>query len=166
MDYEFFLEEKDCKVKHLKKENENIFQINDKSYIVQYDLISENLLLLKIENKIYKVHFAENEDIKYINVNGEFFLLKQKEKGLKKLAKEEKLIGDQTICAPMPGNIVKINVKEGEIVEKNQSLIIVESMKMENILVSPIKGKVEKIHVSSTQLVNANQPLIEIKSFS
>ncbi|MEW6456851.1 MAG: biotin/lipoyl-containing protein [Acidobacteriota bacterium] len=166
MEYEFLFEEKDCKIKHLKRGNESVFQINDKSYSVQYDLISENFLLLKIENKIYKVYFAENEDIRYINVNGEFFILRQKEKGLKKLPKEEKLAEDQTICAPMPGNIVKINVKEGETVEKNQSLIILEAMKMENILVSPIKGKVERIYVSSSQLVNANQPLLEIKSFS
>jgi len=47
-------------------------------------------------------------------------------------------------------------------VEKNQSLVILEAMKMENEIRAPISGKVEKVYVSASEQVNAGAPLIEL----
>ena len=47
----------------------------------------------------------------------------------------------------MPGKVLSIKVKVGDIVEQGQALLVIEAMKMENLLLSPAKAKVAKIHV-------------------
>ena len=64
------------------------------------------------------------------------------------------------IDAPMPGMVLKINVKEGQDVKEDQALLILEAMKMENILSSPRDGKIKSIEVNEGAAVNKNQVLI------
>lgn len=66
------------------------------------------------------------------------------------------------IKAPMPGLVLEISVKEGDTVEKGQSLLILEAMKMENVLKSPGDGVVKRIFVNKGQPVDKNQLLVEM----
>ena len=66
------------------------------------------------------------------------------------------------VQAPMPGKVVKIQVKLNEKVEENQSLIILSSMKMEYFIKSEKKGMIKSIHVKEGDNVSAEQVLIEI----
>jgi biotin carboxyl carrier protein len=66
----------------------------------------------------------------------------------------------------MPGKVTKIAVAEGEEVRKNQTLVIVEAMKMENEIKSAIDGVVKKIHVAVGDLVDSERPLIEVEKKS
>ena len=59
--------------------------------------------------------------------------------------------------------VVKINVTENEDVRKNQTLAIVEAMKMENEIKSPLDGVVKKVYASSGDLVDSEKPLVEIE---
>jgi biotin carboxyl carrier protein len=63
----------------------------------------------------------------------------------------------------MPGKVTKIAVVEGENVRKNQTLVIVEAMKMENEIKTAIDGVVTKIHVAVGDLVDSERPLIEVE---
>ncbi|MFL0269007.1 biotin/lipoyl-containing protein [Candidatus Clostridium radicumherbarum] len=67
-----------------------------------------------------------------------------------------------TIEAPMPGTIIAIKVKVGDVVKKNQPLLILEAMKMENEIVSPVDGRVTSIGVSNGQSVNPGEMLVQI----
>ena len=71
--------------------------------------------------------------------------------------------GGRHVKAPMPGKVIKLNVAEGEEVRKNQTLVIVEAMKMENEIKSAIDGNVKKIHVAAGELVDSEKSLIEIE---
>lgn len=53
---------------------------------------------------------------------------------------------------------------EGDKVRKNQTLAVVEAMKMENELKSPGDGTVKKIHASAGDMVDTSKPLLEIES--
>ena len=64
--------------------------------------------------------------------------------------------------APMPGNVLDIKVKEGDHVEANQLLLMLEAMKMENEIFSPVAGTVVAIHVKKGDAVNSNDLLISI----
>ena len=64
------------------------------------------------------------------------------------------------IISPMPGKVIKIGVSEGDTVEKGQSLLIVEAMKMENHITAPFNGKVEKINIKTGDMVDGNKNLI------
>jgi len=68
--------------------------------------------------------------------------------------------------APIPGKIAQILVKEGDTVDKNQELMILEAMKMRNRIFSPDKGKVKKICVKENSIVEQDQKLLEFETFS
>ena len=67
------------------------------------------------------------------------------------------------LTADMPGKVVEIKVKAGQFVEKGQTLLILESMKMETELGSAVTGTVVKIHVAPGQIVGQGEPLVEIE---
>ncbi len=66
------------------------------------------------------------------------------------------------VVSPMPGRVVKIVAEVGSKVKKGDPLIVIESMKMENIISAPSDGIVKKIHVTVGSTVNKGDPLVEI----
>ncbi len=66
------------------------------------------------------------------------------------------------IKAPMPGMVLQINVKEGDAIKKGDPLIVLEAMKMENIIKADGDGVVKRIGVSVKQAVEKNTLLIEL----
>ena len=68
-----------------------------------------------------------------------------------------------SFLAPMPSKIEKIVVKENEKVKKGDPLIVLSSMKMENIIQSNITGLVNKIYVTKGQTVDSGAILIDIR---
>ena len=66
------------------------------------------------------------------------------------------------LVSPMPGKVVKINVKEGDEVEASTVMIVVEAMKMENNIVATAKAKVKKILVTEGEMVDNKKQLIEL----
>lgn len=71
--------------------------------------------------------------------------------------------GATTVEAPMPGNIWKVLVKEGEQVKEGQVLLILEAMKMENEIMAAADGVVASIHVSEGASVNVGDILVSLK---
>lgn len=66
-----------------------------------------------------------------------------------------------SIKAPMPGLIVNLKIREGDEVKAGDPLVILEAMKMENIIKSPGDGTVKKVLVKKGASVEKNQVLIE-----
>jgi len=58
------------------------------------------------------------------------------------------------VSAPMPGLIVQVPVAVGQAVEEGETLVILESMKMQNELQAPVSGTVESVHCSDGQTVD------------
>jgi biotin carboxyl carrier protein len=69
----------------------------------------------------------------------------------------------QEIKAPMPGLVLKVMVEEGMTVKKGDNLLVLEAMKMENILKSPSDGVVNKILVAQGDKTEKNAVLIQFK---
>lgn len=67
--------------------------------------------------------------------------------------------GEVTLKSPMPGLIVSIPVSEGQVVTKGQTIVVLESMKMENELKAPRAGTIASIKVSPRQSVEQGQAL-------
>ena len=57
--------------------------------------------------------------------------------------------GAQTVAAPMPGTILKVNVSNGQAVKKGDVLLILEAMKMENEIMAPCDATVSSVNVSN-----------------
>jgi len=68
------------------------------------------------------------------------------------------------VVAVIPGTIVKINTRKGRKVQEDDSLLILEAMKMQNIITSPIDGKVTKVNIKKGQMVHKGYVMIEIEA--
>ena len=67
------------------------------------------------------------------------------------------------ILAPMPGKIIEILVEVGDQVEEDQELMVLEAMKMENVIPATDSGKVAEIKVKLDDTVNTNQVLVVLE---
>jgi biotin carboxyl carrier protein len=67
------------------------------------------------------------------------------------------------IFAFIPGTIMEIFVKKGQVVKKGQPLCSLHAMKMDNNICSPIEGEVKKINIKVGQSVSKNDVLIDIE---
>ena len=72
------------------------------------------------------------------------------------------LAAGEAIKSPMPGNILKINVTQGQKVNAGDVLIILEAMKMENEITASKAGTVAQIAVTKGQVVETGTPLVVI----
>lgn len=70
--------------------------------------------------------------------------------------------GDSEIRAPMPGLVLDILVQEGDMVSKGAPLVILEAMKMENVIIAAHDARIEKVHVEKGASVEKSQLLLEI----
>ena len=71
--------------------------------------------------------------------------------------------GAESVEAPMPGNVWKIQVKEGQEVKEGDVLIILEAMKMENEINAPCDGTVATLHVDEGASVENGDVLVSLK---
>ena len=67
-----------------------------------------------------------------------------------------------TVTSPLPGIILEINCKEGDTVKKGQKLLVLEAMKMENIIEATADGQVTSIKVNKGDSVLEGAPLVII----
>lgn len=72
--------------------------------------------------------------------------------------------GSGEVNAPMPGLIVEVLVEEGDVVAEGQTVVILESMKMQNELKSPIAGTVQTVTCNAQETVDKNALLVNIAS--
>ena len=69
----------------------------------------------------------------------------------------------ERVAAPMPGNILSVNVAAGDTVKKGQVLMILEAMKMENEIMAPCDGKVTSVAVTKGAAVESGALLCTIQ---
>jgi biotin carboxyl carrier protein len=165
-EYFAFLDSHEHKVKITEQKN-NFFEveIDNIKHTVDFAQIEESIYSIIIDNKSYAVDLQEKGDTYEILINGDYYYVEILDE-IKKMLKEKKLAeveGKQILEAPMPGNITKILVDEGSHVEKDQPLLILVAMKMENEITSPKKGVVSKIFVKPNEAVSAGTKLIVIE---
>jgi biotin carboxyl carrier protein len=70
--------------------------------------------------------------------------------------------GIQTVKAPMPGRVVKVLVRPGDLVGDRQPVVVLEAMKMQNDVRTPRAGRVGDVHVIEGALVDAASPLVTV----
>jgi biotin carboxyl carrier protein len=140
--------------------------------VIQLDIHNENAYQTHIlhENHSYNVSIhkidTENNEVS-LTINGKKAVVKlrsQTELLLKSLGLENALVTKiEVVKAPMPGLIHSILVEEGQEVQKGDPLLILEAMKMENIIKAPGDGTIAKIQAVLRASVDKNEVLIRFK---
>jgi pyruvate carboxylase subunit B len=87
-------------------------------------------------------------------------VLDERERRLTQRSGSVAATGEIMIKSPMPGLIVAVPVSEGQAVKKGQTVVVLESMKMENELKAPRDGTVASIKVAPRQSVEQHEPLV------
>ncbi|MGB3606166.1 acetyl-CoA carboxylase biotin carboxyl carrier protein subunit [Psychroserpens sp.] len=103
---------------------------------------------VKVNNNIYNVNISNQLDVLIKDMGFEIG--------------SSKIVSD--IKAPMPGLILEISVKVGQEVKENDTLLILEAMKMENVLTSPRDGIIKSVSVGKGDAVDKNRLLIEFEA--
>lgn len=142
-------------------------KVNGKLYKSDWVKLAENSYHVLCQHRSYRVEVLEAD---YRNKT---FTLKINEETIKLSAQDEydellKSLGMDSasssklseVKAPMPGMVLDIIVKDGSTVNKGDSLLVLEAMKMENILKSPGEGLVKNIKIKKGDKVEKNQILI------
>lgn len=127
------------------------------------------------ENYDAKIISMDSEHAK-IEVNGNVFLVEFDEENQNLVPKLTRTFkespdtpqlsidfADGAVKAPIPGVIVSIKKKVGDRVEKGETILILEAMKMESEIESPAGGIIEEILVRERAAVHENDPLVKIK---
>jgi acetyl/propionyl-CoA carboxylase alpha subunit len=131
--------------------NANTFHIlvNNQGYTAE---------LVKIDQAAKVVTLKINGSIHTVEVKDRYDLILEK-MGISE-ASSTKL---NSIKAPMPGLIVKVNVAEGDVVKPGDALLVLEAMKMENVIKATGEATVSKLKIKKGDSVEKGHVLIEFK---
>lgn len=131
--------------------------------------ISERLINVRLNHLNYQVECLEIVDenkslaIKLDGVTYHVELLDEVDQMVQSLGMEVEEAGASgDVEAPMPGKVLEFKVKPGQEVEEGDALVILEAMKMENILKATGAGTVEGIHAEVGQTVEKGALLLSI----
>jgi len=151
--------------------NANEFMVNDKLVKIDQQQLDAHKSHVLFNNKSYTVELVElnkADKIAEVKVNGHSYHLTMedqfdqllKQLGMDNLASNKIL----QIKAPMPGLVLNVLVTAGAQVKKGDSLLILEAMKMENMIKSPTDGVIKKIEIKQGDKVEKNQILINFEA--
>ena len=143
--------------------NNQVFTIDRvKSSATNWHILKEgksyNIEILKIDKVAKQVELKMNGKLSSVKLSDQFDAL-LKSLGMDNLAAKKVL----ELKAPMPGLVLNILANEGDTIAKGDSLLVLEAMKMENIIKSPTEGVIKKIHAVKGNAVEKNQLLISFQ---
>jgi biotin carboxyl carrier protein len=136
----------------------------EKEIKVNAKILGAGQFQFTLENSTYKCSVSKDGNIRFIHLDGEDYELKRVPDLVSEFGESEDIaIAEGNLSSPMPGRIVKIFVKIGELVKKGQDLLVVEAMKMENKISAPFTGRIREVYYSEGDQIEANVSLIVIE---
>jgi len=136
-------------------------RVEDKAVEVEILNANGEKLDLLIDGQRLTAYISSDNAKRWVTVNGQTFVLTKPAAGARRGGHGHHHPAGE-LTAPMPGQIRAVNVSEGEVVTKGQTLLVVEAMKMEIRVQAPRDGVVKKLFVKQGQTVDREQILIEI----
>ncbi len=134
--------------------------IEDNAVDVEILQAKAGKLDLLIDGKQVTAYVSSDNARRWVTVNGQTFVL-TKSSGMKRKSAGHDHASE--LAAPMPGLVRAVNVNEGDMVIKGQTLLLLEAMKMEIRVQAPKEGVVKKLFVKQGQTVEREQILIEVE---
>ncbi|KAJ2854530.1 hypothetical protein J3B02_002626 [Coemansia erecta] len=102
--------------------------------------------------------------VQFMGTKFDIDVLTPEQRELMRYMKEkEKLDTSKLVLSPMPGTIVSVAVKPGDVVAEGAEVAVVEAMKMQNVLRAPRAGTIKAVHVKHGSTVSGEDILIELE---
>jgi biotin carboxyl carrier protein len=147
----------------------NYVSVNDSQIDYSIKKISSTNYVVSFNNKTFLCSIIENKNSFFeISVNGNLTkidthtLIADKAQELIK-EKDKSNSAGMIVKAPMPGMILKIKKKDGDLVDRGETVMILEAMKMENEIRAPIGGTIHFNSIKEGISIEKNVKLFEIK---
>jgi biotin carboxyl carrier protein len=136
----------------------DVIKVKENVYHIIKDNTSYNLEVISVKAK-EKAFVIKVNGLKYkFNVKDKYDELLQS-LGMDNLANNKV----SELKAPMPGLVLDVSINAGEAVSKGDALLILEAMKMENIIKSPTDGIIKNISVNKGETVEKNQVILNFE---
>jgi biotin carboxyl carrier protein len=130
-------------------------EVNARGQGVEIVAVRPDEMELRVNGRSHIVPYAIEGTTISFAFEGEIWFAEVADKGARAKARHR----EQSTAAPMPGLILKILVKQGDVVAKGAPLLILEAMKMEHQITAPKDGTVAAINCREGELV---QPGVEL----
>lgn len=148
-------------------DQEDAITVNGEQHRIDFQQMSDGgPLSLLIDNRSLEAIVDEREDAWEVLLHGELYTVEVQDERSYRLAQARGKLLDETetvvIRSPMPGLILDVLVEEGNLVSEGQTVVILESMKMENELRAARDGVVTQVRVAKGDNVEKNQDLVTI----
>lgn len=123
-------------------------------------------LNLEINGQQWQAHVAHNGSRRYVALAGETWVFERvsQNQSRRKGPGVGTPAGLDSLAATMPGVVLQVLVTEGDRVERGQTLVLLEAMKMELRVTAPHAGQVRKLLCTAGQTVERGQILVEIEA--
>jgi biotin carboxyl carrier protein len=149
----------------VKIENNKVY-VNDTAFEMELSQSETGQIQLKLPNKVVYPVIEKGEDAKSckVRLNGEAYDLELKDHFdllLEKMGLDSMMSTAQTdLKAPMPGLVLEVLAAPGQEVKKGDALLVLEAMKMENVIKAPSDAVVKEVNVAPKEAVEKNHVLI------
>ena len=120
-------------------------------------------MTLLFDGRAVQAHVVSHGGRLLVAVEGRVYEFSTAQDGRGRERKSQTGGWEPEIRSPMPGKILEVRVSQGDEVESNQTLVVLEAMKMENTLASGARARVKTIHVAPGELVELGQILVELE---
>ncbi|PCH69566.1 MAG: methylcrotonoyl-CoA carboxylase [Bacteroidales bacterium] len=149
-------------------ENPYVVKVMGDEHLIENVSVESDHLMLEFKGARYQFYRSKNTDGKsFVSCKGlvhEMIRWSEIQSNIEDEGVDDRKEGDGRILSPMPGRVVKIEAKTGEIVAKGDVLIIVEAMKMENSILAPFGGVIGSVFVSEGDQVKNATELIKLEA--
>lgn len=163
MTYTFNFQGQTHKVEIEEDDKQIKLEIDGKEIPVEFEKIEENLYSIIYDGKSVTLAIMRKGHHIQVFINGDLYELEAVSERDKRKS-SQLASGMQEIKSPMPSRVVKLLKKQGEEVEADEGVAVVEAMKMESELKSPIKGEVKDVFVNEGDAVEAGTVLLVVSS--
>jgi biotin carboxyl carrier protein len=134
-------------------------RIGERELAAEFSPNSDGGGVLVIDGRRYPVFSARRTDSIFVSVGPASFEFKPAEAASRRRARG---LAATEVTAPMPGKVLKVLVRDGDLVEAGQPLVVIEAMKMETTLAAESAAMVKQVRVEEGQTVDHGAVLIEL----
>ena len=135
---------------------QNRYQVDSRELEVKS--VAPNQITLEIDGTIQTYEIAESGDHLFVHSREDDTTIQR----LPRHPRPASATQRETANSPMPGQVLRILVREGQKVKTGDSLVVLEAMKMEQTIRTTINGRVRSVLVKTGQVVAPGQMLVEI----
>jgi biotin carboxyl carrier protein len=138
-------------------------QIGDRKYVLEARAVQPGLYWLNCDNRSIEAVVTEKTGGYLVMLGGRQVMVELGDLRTALRQAHQSQQGTAQIRAPMPGKVIRVLLKDGDSVQANQGILVMEAMKMQNEIKSPKNGTVKKIGVTAGAAVNSGDLLAEVE---